>query len=137
MASNGDKNVCPAGWHVPTDGEWTILTDFLTNNGYGYQGSGNDIGKSMANTSGWTTYATAGKVGNDQASNNTSGFTAISSGFRSYAPFSIIGYFGNWWSTSENFPLNAFARYMNHNNNGVSRNYSNERSGISVRCLQN
>jgi len=40
VASNGGKNVCPTGWHIPSYAEWTTLTDYLTNNGYGYQGSG-------------------------------------------------------------------------------------------------
>ena len=42
------RKVCPAGWHVPSYDEWTILTDYLTNNGFGYGGSGNDIAKSMS-----------------------------------------------------------------------------------------
>jgi hypothetical protein len=39
-AITSDKKLCPAGWHVPSDAEWTNLSDFLVNNGYGYQGSG-------------------------------------------------------------------------------------------------
>jgi uncharacterized protein (TIGR02145 family) len=39
------KEVCPSGWHLPSDSEWTILSDYLTSNGFGYEGSGNDIGK--------------------------------------------------------------------------------------------
>ena len=38
--------LCPAGWHVPADSEWTTLTDYLINNGYGYGGSGSEIAKS-------------------------------------------------------------------------------------------
>ena len=49
------RNVCPIGWHVPTDAEWTTLTDYLIKNGYGYGDGykGMDIAKSMAATSGW------------------------------------------------------------------------------------
>jgi hypothetical protein len=43
-------------------------------------GSGSDIGKSMASTSGWTSWSTAGTIGNNQASNNSSGFTALPGG---------------------------------------------------------
>ena len=49
---SGVQGICPSGWHLPSDAEWTILTDYLTNKGYGYGGSGSDIGKSMAATSG-------------------------------------------------------------------------------------
>jgi uncharacterized protein (TIGR02145 family) len=50
-AATDSRNVCPTGWHVPTDAEWTTLTNYLTNNGYGYKGSASDITKSMAATS--------------------------------------------------------------------------------------
>lgn len=49
-----ERNLCPTGWHVPTHDEWLTLADFLTNNGYGFEGSGNDIGKALAATSDWT-----------------------------------------------------------------------------------
>jgi uncharacterized protein (TIGR02145 family) len=81
-SSNGGKNVCPAGWHVPNDVEWFLLADYLTTNGYGYQGSGNDIAKSLASTTGWTSDDTAGNIGNDQASNNRSGFSGLPGGLR-------------------------------------------------------
>jgi hypothetical protein len=34
-STNGNKNVCPSGWHVPVNDDWVILIDYLTNNGYG------------------------------------------------------------------------------------------------------
>jgi uncharacterized protein (TIGR02145 family) len=46
------RNICPTGWHVPSIDEWTVLSDYLTNNGYGYEGSGYDIAKSLASSSG-------------------------------------------------------------------------------------
>jgi uncharacterized protein (TIGR02145 family) len=81
-ALTDSRNVCPTGWHVPIDEEWTILTDYLTNKGYGYKGNGNEITKSMAATSGWTKNSLIGNVGNNQTSNNRSGFTAFAGGYR-------------------------------------------------------
>ncbi len=81
-AATDSRGVCPTGWHVPTDNDWLSLTDFLTNNGYGYEGSGNDIAKSLAATSGWTINTIPGNVGTDQASNNQSGFTGLPGGYR-------------------------------------------------------
>ena len=131
------KNVCPTGWHVPSDAEWTTLTDYLTNNGYGYGGSGNDIGKSMANTSGWTTDPTAGNVGNDQASNNSSGFTALPSGYRLRDGFfGPIGIFGIWWSASNVSTEYAYPYGMVNNNSNINSYYSYKRDGWSVRCLR-
>ena len=134
------RNVCPTGWHVPTDAEWTILTDYLTNNGYGYQGSGSDIGKSMAATSGWRVDPTAGNVGNDQASNNSSGFTALPGGSRwSNGTFHYIGDDGYWFTSTE-LPVGyAWGRFMNFYSNSVNRRsgaIGGGGSGDTVRCLR-
>jgi uncharacterized protein (TIGR02145 family) len=81
-AASDNRNLCPTGWHLPTDSEWTTLTDYLTNNGYGYKGTASEITKSMAATSGWTTNSIEGNVGNDQMRNNKSGFSAFAGGYR-------------------------------------------------------
>jgi uncharacterized protein (TIGR02145 family) len=137
LASNGGKNVCPVGWHVPTDAEWTILTDYLTNDGYGYQGSGNDIAKSMANTSDWTLSGILGTVGNDQASNNSSGFKALPGGFRNSGAYYQIGVGSIWWSSSEYSATLAYSRGINYSTCVISRNDDDkQRFGYSVRCLR-
>ena len=137
VASNGGKNVCPTGWHVPTDAEWTTLTNYLTNNGYGYEGSGSDIGKSMASTSGWTTYGTAGTVGNDQVSNNSSGFTALPSGYRGYGgSYFDVGHGGGWWSSTEYSTTWAYYRFMFYDSDYVGRTNEPKHVGFSVRCLR-
>lgn len=137
-AMSDSRNVCPSGWHVPTDSEWTILTEYLTNNGSGYQGSGSDIGKSMAAISGWRTDPTAGNVGNDQGSNNSSGFTALPGGSRwPNGNFVYIGDDGYWWCSSV-YPVSA-GRYMNFYSNSVSRSIGSGPiggAGSSVRCLK-
>jgi len=137
MASNGGKNVCPTGWHVPKDEEWTILTEYLISHGYGYQGSGNYIGKSMASTSGWTTDPTAGNIGNDQASNNSSGFTALPSGYRfDYGAFYDNGYNAHWWSSSENSTTSGILRHIGCHTPNVHTYYYEKQFGFSVRCLK-
>jgi uncharacterized protein (TIGR02145 family) len=131
------RGVCPTGWHVPADAEWTTLTDYLTNNGYGYGGNGSDIAKSMAATSGWTANTTAGTVGNDQSSNNSSGFSALPGGSRSNnGAFVNVGNDGLWWSSTETLATNSFFRYMLYVNNVVLVNYCDKTSGLSVRCLR-
>jgi uncharacterized protein (TIGR02145 family) len=136
-AITDSRNVCPSGWHVPTDAEWTTLFNYLTNNGYGYGGSGSNIAKSMAATSGWTTNTTAGTVGNDQASNNSSGFSALPGGYRLLnGAYDLIGGFGYWWSSTEYDSTVAWNRFMTYNYSDVLRNYPNKQSGFSVRCLR-
>ena len=73
----------PGGWHVPTIAEWEILRDYLIANGYNYDGTttGNKIGKAMASTTGWYKRPDTGAIGNDQSSNNSSGFNAPPTGW--------------------------------------------------------
>ena len=72
------KKVCPEGWHLPSKGDWTELEKYLADNGYNYDGttggSRAKIAKAMASTSGWPSSYDIGNVGNDKASNNSSGF---------------------------------------------------------------
>ena len=135
-AVTDSRNVCPKGWHVPSDADWTTLLDYLTDNGYGYGGSGNQVAKSMAATLGWMTDGTAGNAGNDLTSNNSSGFTALPSGDRfSDGSFFGIGSECYWWSATEYDSNDAWGYYMYNFYNGVFRNHGTKQFGISVRCL--
>jgi uncharacterized protein (TIGR02145 family) len=139
VASNGGKNVCPASWHIPTDEEWTTLENYLIANGYNWDGTttGNKIAKSMASSWGWITNATAGTVGNDQASNNSSGFTALPGGYISYiGMFKFIGGKGTWWSSTACFTIHAWYRIVSSDYTYVSREHDNQKYGFSVRCVR-
>jgi uncharacterized protein (TIGR02145 family) len=137
-AVTDSRNVCPTGWHVPTYAEWTTLTDFLTNNGFGYQGSGSDIAKSMAATSGWNTDSLAGpgSIGNDQASNNSSGFTAKESGYRLYYGAFTFRNIVTYWSVSETNSTNSYYLYMTYLDSYVYISSYFKKSGFSVRCIK-
>jgi uncharacterized protein (TIGR02145 family) len=136
-AVTDSRNVCPAGWHIPSDAEWTALTDYLTNNGYGYEGSGSDIAKSLASTSGWTADETAGNVGNDQSSNNSSGFTALPGSLRYVTGnFFSIGGDGIWWSAIEQGTNYAWCRYLGYRYSIVYRYNEYKGYGLSVRCVK-
>lgn len=135
---SGVQGVCPTGWHLPSDAEWNELTDYLINNGYGYEGSGDDIGKSMAATSGWTTSSTPGTVGNDQISNNSTGFTGHPGGGRFYdGSFDHRTRFGHWWSSTESTESQSHNRYLRYFNKAISGSKYNKGNGFSVRCLKN
>jgi uncharacterized protein (TIGR02145 family) len=128
--------LCPTGWHVPTITEWDTLTDFLTNNNYGYQGGGDDIGKALAATSGWDTDTTAGAIGNDQASNNSSGFNGLPGGKRgSNGIFNYLGIESKWWSSTE-FDDGAWGRSLSNFEGGVSKTIAGKDDGRSIRCLK-
>jgi uncharacterized protein (TIGR02145 family) len=133
------RNVCPTGWHSPLDSEWTTLTDFLSNNGYGYEGSGTDIAKSIASASGWTTFDTPGALGNDQKSNNAIGFTALPGGYRYSAgsSFRNIGGMSYWWTSTGFSAENAYNRYLGYHLSDAYGTNITKKNGYSVRCLMN
>ena len=121
-AITDSRNVCPTGWHIPSDEEWKILT---TNLGEGSAG----MKLKEAGTSHWLNLNTW--------ANNKSGFTALPSGSRrSNGSFGDKGYYAYWWSSSEFSNASAYYRgvYCGHSN--VGRNYSFKLSGFSVRCLK-
>ncbi len=125
------KQACPAGWHLPSDAEWKELEIYLgmsqaDANGLDWRGT--DEGKKIKSTTGWN------KNGNG---NNRSGFTALSGGYRiNNGSFYNVGYYGIWWSATENGSSSAYDRYLDYNNSYVNR-YNNPKScGFSVRCLR-
>jgi uncharacterized protein (TIGR02145 family) len=129
--------LAPSGWHVPTDAEWTTLENYLTNNGYGYEGSGGDVAKSLAATSGWNIVTDWGAIGNDLTKNNTSGFSALPSGFRDInGAFYHAGSKCYIWSLTGNTESSAFVRNLFVERNDVIRNVHNKQYGESVRCIR-
>jgi uncharacterized protein (TIGR02145 family) len=95
--------LCPAGWHVPSTSEFTVLKNYLIANGYNYDGStsGNKIAKSMAATARWTASNVTGSPGNVLSSNNASGFAGLPGGIRAYSGiFYYTGTQGFWHSST-------------------------------------
>ena len=136
---NDNRKICPIGWHVSTHEEWTTLSDFLINNGYGFGGSGNRIAKAIAATSGWEMDTTSTSPGNDQSKNNSSGFSAIPGGFRcpECEGFSFIGQGGYWWSSTNGSDKFAWrGGYMWFGFGTIFMDTNDKKSGLSVRCLK-
>jgi uncharacterized protein (TIGR02145 family) len=141
VAVTDSRNVCPTGWHLPSDTEWTILENYLIANGFNFDGTitGNKCAKALASASGWTASSTAGDVGNTDytAKRNATGFTALPGGYRWYSgSFYNSGNYGYWWSATEDGTTNALTRRLYYNTS-YSANYSDSRkSGFSSRCLK-
>jgi uncharacterized protein (TIGR02145 family) len=146
------RNICPTKWHVPSDSEWTVLTDYLIKNGYSF-GNGYkrmDIAKSLSSTTGWVADETPGSTGNDQSSNNRTGFTALPSGARlEDGNFYLFGHIGNWWSTTEGrggfmqglsgvivYTPCGKLRTIYHDYCYVNSYCNNKKYGMSIRCLK-
>jgi len=134
-------NLCPAGWHVPSDTEWTILENYLIANGFNFDGTttGNKIGKSLASTTLWTLSSNTGAVGNTDypSKRNVTGFTALPGGLRiNNGGFGQIGNYGQWWSTTENDDEIAWYCSMYYDNTGFYRNIAYKKYGLSIRCIK-
>jgi uncharacterized protein (TIGR02145 family) len=138
FAVSDARIISPVGWHVPSDAEWTALSDYLINNGYAFMGIAEDIGKSLASTSEWTKSWDPGNIGNDQASNNSSGFTALPGGFRVMQNYpQYIHYSGFWWSSTDYNAESSWIRYLQANKSTLNRSYFNtKRDGYSIRCIK-
>jgi uncharacterized protein (TIGR02145 family) len=120
-ATNGNKNVCPTGWHVPTDAEWTTLTTFL--------GGQSVAGGKMKSVAVWDSPNTG--------ATNSSGWSGLPGGYRgSNETFYAIGSYGYWWSSTENDTYTAWYRYLFYSNGLVYRDFYYKDYGFSVRCLR-
>ena len=112
------KIVCPTGWHLPSDAEWTQLTDFM----------GSNPGTKLKAKSGW----------NDNGNGTDDyGFSALPGGYRYYGgTFSFIGNGGVWWSSNEYGTIYAWSRIMYYYGSNVHGYGDGKALGFSVRCVR-
>jgi len=131
------KEACPEGWHLPSDAEWTQLENYLTDNGYGYEGSGDDIAKALAATTNWYSSTTPGTPGDNLLLNNSSGFSALPGGYiNSIRDFIRTEINGSWWSATESGIYNASTRRLFYSSSIVNHYIDIKANGLSVRCIR-
>jgi uncharacterized protein (TIGR02145 family) len=112
------EGICPSGWHIPSDEEFTQLTDFL--------GGESVAGYAMKSTSGWNS--------GDNGS-NSSGWTGLPGGYRYSGGFNINGYGGYWWSASES-GSSSWCRVLFNDGDDVTRFSDYRYDGFSARCVR-
>ena len=132
--------LCPSGWHVPSDAEWTTLTNYLSANSTYWCGSNSSyIAKSLASTTSWNSSTNTCAVGNNLSANNSTGFSALPGGGRGDSGGSFFGGLGNygaWWSSTESDGSLAWSRSLDYYFADVTRGSDYKRYGFSVRCLR-
>jgi len=117
----GGKGICPTGWHLPTDAEWSTLTTYL--------GGESVAGGKMKDVGSYWYPPNTGAT-------NSSGFTALPAGTHNSSPaFGDLGYTTDFWSSTENDSSNAWWRHLFYDTTDVYRYYNNKSPGWSVRCL--
>ena len=127
-AVTNSRGLCPTGWHVPTDEEWTTLQNQLG----GSRAAGGAI-KSKA-----TQPTTGGWASPNTGATNSSGFTALPGGLRNFTgDFNNMSNCGYWWSSSVSSGSSAWDRNLDGNFSNVLRYHRHSRTyGFSVRCLK-
>jgi uncharacterized protein (TIGR02145 family) len=141
------NKLCPTGWHVPSEDEWSTLELYLQNNGYNYDGTidtdtyretNNKTAKSLASLTNWSFSSVEGSVGdtNYSAYRNKSGFAALPGGYIGNGTFYGLGYYGNWWTATELNNDIAFHRGVYFNYNGLDGSPAYKQNGFSVRCVK-
>jgi len=121
-AVTDNRNICPTGWHVPTDEEWTTLTTYLG----GESIAGGKLKE--AGTSHW--------FSENVGATNESGFTALPGGTHKIDTFYNIRDTGFWWSSTEGSATQAYNRFINYYGNYIGRYNSTKQNGSAVRCLK-
>jgi len=116
-----NRNVCTMGWHIPSDTEWTILTDYL--------GGLEIAGGKMKET------GTEHWMDPNDGATNESGFTARPGGYRGASSFYWFGA-GHWWSSTNNNAETAWGRTIYSEQTIVSGMTYDKRTGVSVRCIR-
>jgi len=114
---------CPAGWHLPSDEEWTALTDFV--------GGEEMAGTKLKSKAGWVD-------GEDyKAATDDYGFSALPGGYRwSGGSFDIAGSRGSWWSATEYGATVARYRDVDYYGDNVGSGWSYKALMFSLRCVR-
>ncbi len=114
------RGLCPSGWHVPTDGEWTQLINLFG----GHPAAGPSMKASPEDNPGWN-------------GTNASGFTGLGGGLRyDSGGYDSLGGNGSFWSSSLHTGNFAWFRNLNIWEPNVQRHFRELTSGLSVRCIQ-
>jgi uncharacterized protein (TIGR02145 family) len=121
---SGVQGICPNGWHLPSDDEWTEL--------YTHLGEDTLVGGKLKES------GTAHWFSPNTGATNESGFTALPGGSREASGVFVsgVGYIGFWWSATERPSTHAWRRYLFYGNSRLWRNGSDKSRAFSVRCIK-
>jgi uncharacterized protein (TIGR02145 family) len=124
--AEGDQGICPNGWHIPTDSEWTTLENNVC-------GDAGDEGSALAGNAGlWAD----GSLKND-GDFDCSGFDLLPGGYRSPSgSYYYLGSYARLWSSSEDGSSHAWYRRVNYGYTDVYRHYYYKDNGMPVRCIK-
>jgi uncharacterized protein (TIGR02145 family) len=115
--------LCPTGWHVPDDAEWSDLTTYL---------GGEDVAGGKLKETGTDHWQSPNK-----GATNESGFTALPGGYRTMnGKFNYINGGSGWWSSTKYNSIYAWSRGMHSDTDHVSRGANELPNSLYARCLK-
>ncbi len=124
-AVNDSRGLAPNGYHIPSDEEWSLLTNSL--------GGESKAGDKMKSKAGWQ-QKNGKKSGNGT---NSSGFNSLPGGYRSsFGTFNGIGKISNWWSSTKTNSIYTWYRQLDCTSAYFYRFDASKVGGFSVRCLR-
>jgi uncharacterized protein (TIGR02145 family) len=121
-AATDSRNICPTGWHVPSDTEWETLKTYL---------GGFTVGGQLKDRD--TTYWKSPNIGGS----NKTGFKGLGEGYRTadgvYVSLKVSSYF---WSSTENTSVLGWGQALHYNDSLIVRGGYFKQAGVGVRCLK-
>ena len=133
---SGVQGICPTGWHVPSDAEWTQLTDYVSSQSQYWCGSNSTyIAKSLASTTGWNSNSSTCAPGNTPSNNNSTGLDMRPAGY-SGPSLKQSGTEVYYWTSTETSSANATAKYLTVSSAVVNNSPSGKQWGNSIRCVK-
>ena len=143
---SGIQGICPNGWHLPSNAEWSQLTDFVNHQSlYWCDGDSSNNAKAYAATTGWKTPdedymrywdSDSCRVGNNIKANNATMFSAVPAGYYSFSGKEGFGYCAAFWSSTAIWGRVLWVSYTYFNDNSWWYEGSNKSHGLSVRCIR-
>lgn len=133
-AVTDERGLCPAGWRVPTDGDWKVLEMTLGMS----SASSNRVGIRDRYAGGKLKETGTGHwLSPNILATNEYGFTALPGGYRHpRGQFYTLRRNLNWWTSTGHDEYNAWYRNIYYNNAAIYRNIYGKTSGFSVRCVR-
>ncbi len=122
---SGVQGVCPTGWHLPSDAEWTELTGYL---------GGKEVAGDKLRETGTTHWYSP-----NSGATNEYGFTALPGGGRyntKVGEFGDVQFIGYWWSATESNDTTSISRWMYYGASPVYKDNFNKELGFSIRCVK-
>jgi uncharacterized protein (TIGR02145 family) len=144
-AAADTRNVCPAGWRVPSRQDFQILKDYLIDN-HGHINIDN-VGNALKHCR-QVNSPLGGECTTDlhprwnshgfAFGNNESGFNSLPAGFRGWAGvYSSIGVNGIYWSSTSGTATNAWCFRLINTNGFAEEQNTTKKTGYSIRCIKN